>query len=170
MWDMDINLYYFIIIFIISFLPIAEVRGSIPLAFLWFRNNPNIFPLAIAIAIIGNLIIAPLVLPLLSLFEKKLINRYIHTKIGDLYLRIINRARRKSREVEKYGFLGLAIFVAIPIPGTGAWTASLIAHIIGMEKKKALASIELGVIGASLIVFSVIYLGIEILKKVFMLG
>jgi len=168
---MENDIYYLATIFMVSLLPTIEVRGSIPLAFLWFRNESNLFTISILIAVIGNLIIAPILIPLLSLFEKIFINsKYIPTKIKDLYLWLVNRARKKSKEIERYEFLGLTIFVALPIPGTGAWTASLIAHVMGMERRKALISIELGVLGASLIVFSIIYLGLEILKKIFMLG
>jgi len=170
---MENNVYYLAIVFIVSFLPISEVRGSIPLAFLWFRDNPNMLSISILIALIGNLSIAPLLLPLLSILEKYLINsksKYVSKKFKDLYLWIIDRARKKSSKLEKYEFLGLAIFVAIPFPGTGAWTASLIAHVIGMERMKALISIELGVIGAWSIVLLATYLGLEILKKIFMIG
>lgn len=114
---------------------------------------------------LGNLSIAPAVLYVLEHLE-----RFIFSYGGWLrriYEKALNLARRRSRRVEKYGILGLAVFVSIPLPATGAWTGSLIAYLLGLPKLKSLVSIEIGVITASAIVYTVTALGVELLKKLF---
>ncbi|MEM0006277.1 MAG: small multi-drug export protein, partial [Ignisphaera sp.] len=74
-----------------------------------------------------------------------------------------------ASKVNRYSIIGLAVFVAIPLPGTGAWTGSLVAYILGIDRRRALVAIELGVIGASLIVSLASILGIELVKRIFML-
>ena len=79
--------------------------------------------------------------------------------------RFVERARKKVKPaVEKYGYLGLAIFVAIPLPVTGAYTGVLGAFILGMNRKKAVFAVSLGVIIAGITVTTVTFLGIEALS------
>ncbi|MEM3998619.1 MAG: small multi-drug export protein [Ignisphaera sp.] len=157
-------------IFVLSFLPISEVRGGIPLAFFYFHEDFGKLALGIVVSVIGNLLVAPFVLYLLKYIDNFIRNyRLVPEKIRRAYIWVMDYVKRKSKSFEKYEMLGLAIFVAIPLPATGAWTASLIAFLIGMNRKKALISIEAGVIGASAIVAIVCLLGLEILKKLFLI-
>ncbi|MEM0026900.1 MAG: small multi-drug export protein [Ignisphaera sp.] len=158
------------IIFIMSFLPISEVRGGISLSFLYFHNDFGKLALGVTASIIGNLLVAPFVLYLLKYIDAFIRNsRLVPEKIRRAYTWVIKYAERKSKSFEKYEMLGLAIFVAIPLPATGAWTASLIAFLLGMNRKKALISIEAGVLGASAIVLIACLLGLAILKKLFLI-
>ena len=79
-------------------------------------------------------------------------------KLDGLITRLENKANSKSETVQKYAFWGLFIFVAIPLPGTGAWTGALIAAMLEMKLKKAFPSIALGVLTAGAIVTFVTYL------------
>jgi len=156
----------YIIVFVTSMAPVSEVRGAIPLARVLLPSD-NEFVLASIISVIGNLAIAPAVLYALGYLERTIIK---HCRVlGEVYERALGLARRRSRSVERYGLLGLTIFVAIPLPATGAWTGSLIAYLLGLSKTRSLLAIEVGVLIASLIVYTSVVLGLEILKKMFLI-
>ncbi len=132
---------------IIAMLPIIELRGSIPIAIGYFNIGPVE---SYVLSVIGNMIPVPFILWLLGPVERLI-------RATGLFEKTFNRfsdsaVRRTSRSIEAYEFLGLAVFVAIPLPITGAWTASLAAYILRMNKKDAIPSIFLGVIIAGVIV------------------
>ncbi|MCI4435748.1 MAG: small multi-drug export protein, partial [Ignisphaera sp.] len=85
------------------------------------------------------------------------------------YIKVLDYVQRKSKRFENYEVTALALFVGVPLPATGAWTGSLIAFLLGMDRRKALVAVELGVLIASIIVFAASYAGIAILKKIFYL-
>lgn len=133
------------VVFIVSALPVSELRGSIPLA-LSFG-----FPYAKAfwLSVLGNsLIIIPILLLLDSaskfLMRWTIFNRY--------FTWLFARTRKHSDSVEKYGAIGLAFFVAIPLPVTGAWTGCVAAYLFGIKFRHAFPSILLGVMCAGIIV------------------
>ena len=100
-------------------------------------------------AFLGVLILSlilPFALPLIDVLMLKLkLKRTFLQKFADLYLGYIERVRKKARPyIERWGFIGLAIFVAIPLPGTGVWTGSLAAYIFGMEKRKTIPALLIG--------------------------
>ena len=144
-------------IILLSMAPISELRGGIPLA-IASGTSPII---AFLIGTLANIAIIPLVYFFLSTINILLL------KIP-LYSRFFNNSVERSRKrihksIEKYGYLGLAVFVAIPLPFTGAYTGTLGAWALGMDKRKAFASIALGVIVAGIIVTLVSYYGINLL-------
>lgn len=150
------------ITFLISMVPVIELRGAIPYAYF---NDLDLW-LAIPVSIIGNLIPVPFII----IFIKKIFAwmRKISSKLDKLVTKLENRAYKKSETVQKHAFWGLFIFVAIPLPGTGAWTGALIAAMLNMRLKKALPSIALGVLTAGIIVFSVIQIfGWAVASKIF---
>ena len=127
----------------ITFLPGIELRGSIPIAILYYKENVL---LSFVIITLVNILLIPIVFLLwhyiLILAEKiPFIKRYIANIQG-----------RASRFIDKYGFLGLMLFVAIPLPGTGAYTGAFVAEIFEMNKKKAFIAVAMGVIIAGVIV------------------
>ena len=127
----------------ITFVPGIELRGSIPLGILQFKFSP----FKVFLVLTGfNILIIPLVF-LLWDFALYLAHRI---KFIDKYLR--NLDVRAKPVIEKYGLWGLVLFVAIPLPGTGAYTGAFIAEIFDMDKKKAFWSITLGVVIAGIIV------------------
>ncbi len=133
------------VVFIVSALPVSELRGGIPLA-LSFG-----FPYAKAywLSVLGNsLIIIPILLLLDS--TSKFLMRW--TIFNRFFTWLFARTRKHSDSVEKYGAIGLAIFVAIPLPVTGAWSGCVAAYLFGIKLRYAFPSILLGVISAGIIV------------------
>ena len=136
-----------LIVFIISLMPISELRGGLIAAALL---GLNVVP-AFIICLIGNLLPIPFILWLIT----PIFNWLKKTKhLSKLVDKIEKKALKKKDKIEKAEFFGLLFFVGIPLPGTGGWTGSLIAALIDMDKKKALCAITLGVILAGLIVGS----------------
>ncbi len=132
-----------ILVFIISLLPILELRGGLVAASLLGLDAFKSY----IICFIGNILPIPFILLLIeSIF--KLLKK---TKLKGLIIKLEDKANSKKGQIEKYGYLGLVLFVGIPLPGTGAWTGSLIAVMLGMDKKKSFVAILLGVLMASVI-------------------
>ena len=137
--------------FLISMVPVIELRGAIPIGV-----GAGLSPLvAIGVSIVGNLVPVPFII----IFIKKIFAwlRKVSQKLDGLVTRLEKRAEKKSETVQKYAFWGLFILVAIPLPGTGAWTGALVAAMLEMPLKKAFPAIALGVLGAAVIVSFVTY-------------
>jgi len=142
-----------LVVIIISALPILELRGALPVALNVFH-----FPwyYALPLAIIGNLLPVPIILLFLETISKWL------SKIGlfDRFLRwLFEHTRKRGKIVEKYEQIGLALFVAVPLPVTGAWTGSLVAVLFGLKFRHAFLSIFIGVCIAGVIVTCLSLLG-----------
>lgn len=132
------------LVFVISMLPIVELRGAIPVA---ASLDVNIFS-AYFISVIGNLLPVPFILFLI----RPIFNYLKKTKLfKPLVDKIEARTLSKADKVMKNAALGLFLFVAIPLPGTGAWTGALLAALLDMRAKYAFPSIVAGVIVAGLI-------------------
>lgn len=133
-----------VVIFIISMFPILELRGGLLAASL--LKVPILK--AIPICIFGNIIPIPFIL----FFIKKIFAWMKKFKIfRGLIERMENRAMSKSDRVTQYEFMGLVLFVGIPIPGTGAWMGSLIAALLEMDIKKAVVAELIGIAMATVI-------------------
>ena len=137
--------------FLIAMVPVIELRGAIPVA---TAEGVPLVP-AIVTAVIGNLIPVPFII----LFVRKVFAwmRGRNEKLNAFVTKIENRAMSKADSVQKYEFWGLALFVAIPLPGTGAWTGALIAALLDMKPGRAFLSVALGVVCAGFIVAFVSY-------------
>ena len=142
-----------LVVLVISALPLAELRGALPVAINLFH-----FPwhYALLLAIIGNLVPVPFLLLFLGAISRLL------SKIG-IFKRMLQwlfeRTRRRGKIVERYERIGLTLFVAIPLPITGAWTGSLVAVLFGLKFKHALLSIFIGISIAGAIVTCLCLLG-----------
>ena len=132
------------IVFIISMVPILELRGGLLAASVLNINITR----ALWICIIGNIIPVPFILLLIT----PIFNWLKQTKTFRPMV-----ALSKREQVEKYEFWGLVLFVGIPLPGTGAWTGSLLAALLGMKFKKAFPAVLLGIALASVIMSIVSY-------------
>lgn len=136
---------------LIAMAPVVELRGAIPIA------TAHGLPLgtAIAVAIVGNLIPVPFII----IFIRKILAwmRRRIPRIGGLVAKLEARAAKKSDVVLQYAFWGLFVLVAIPLPGTGAWTGALVAAMLDMRLKKAFPAIALGVVAAGIIVALLTY-------------
>ena len=138
------------LIFIISLLPILELRGRLLAASLLKVEYLTALP----ICVIGNILPIPFIL----LFIRKIFALLKKTKVfRPLVTRMENRAMGKSDRIKEYEFLGLLLFVGIPLPGTGAWTGSLIASLLQIDIKKSSIAILLGVALAAVIMSVVSY-------------
>lgn len=130
----------------ISMVPVIELRGAIPIAVAQGMDPWQ----AMVISIIGNMIPTPFII----LFIRKIF-KWMRTKsewLDGIVTKLENRADSKADRVRKYEKLGLYLFVAIPAPGTGAWTGALIAAMLDLRMRSALPMIFLGVCTAGLIV------------------
>lgn len=132
-----------IIIFIISLFPILELRGGMLAASILGVD----WKVAMPICIIGNILPIPFIL----FFIQKIFELMKNTRLSGIANKFENKAIEKSKNVFKYKNLGLFLFVAIPIPGTGAWMGALIASLFGIKIRQALLSITLGILTASVI-------------------
>ncbi|XCP86914.1 small multi-drug export protein [Roseburia hominis] len=141
-----------VVIFIISMIPILELRGGILAAGPAFLDIPTWR--AIPICLIGNLIPIPFILwlirPIFAWLRKTRLFRPMVEKLE-------KKAMSKSDQIEKYEFWGLVLFVGIPLPGTGAWTGALIASLLDIDWKKAFLAIVCGVLMASVIMYLLSY-------------
>jgi uncharacterized membrane protein len=133
-------------VFMTAMIPIVELRGAIPLG-INFYNLPWLK--TVLLAILGNILPVLPILILLDKITKLLCHFTIFKRFFDWLFR---RTRKKSALIERYELWGLLIFVAIPWPGTGAWTGSLAAFLLGLNTLKALAAICAGVVLAAIIV------------------
>jgi len=133
---------------LISMTPFVELRLSIPVAIGLYRMDPVY---AFVIAVIGNLIPVPFILVFLGKLERWLSGRYARWERFFNWLFGYTR-KRATESIRKYEMVGLALYVAIPLPVTGAWTGALIAYVFDLDLKRAFASITIGVLIAGVIV------------------
>lgn len=138
------------VIFIISMIPILELRGGLIAASL--LQVP--ITVAVPICIIGNVIPVPFIL----LFIRQIFKWFRNVPlIGGIIRRLEKRAMSKSDSIKQYEFWGLVFFVGVPLPGTGAWTGSLIAALLEVDFKKAILAVLLGIVIATVIMSIVSY-------------
>lgn len=147
--------------FAISMIPVIELRGAIP-----YGIAAGLEPwLACTLSVIGNFLPVPFIL----LFIRKILQwMKKYPRLGRIAEKLEARAENKSGKVRKSEIIGLCLFVAVPLPGTGAWTGALIAALMEMRLKRALPTILVGVFVAGMVVTMVMNLGIEALS--FFLG
>ena len=137
--------------FFVSMVPVIELRGAIPIG---VAAGLPIWE-AILISIIGNMVPVPFII----LFVKKIF-AWLRTKsdwLNSFVKKMEAKADKNKEKVTRYEFWGLFLFVAIPLPGTGAWTGALVAAFLDMKLKKAVPPIYLGILGAAVIVSFVTY-------------
>ncbi|MCI5914323.1 MAG: small multi-drug export protein [Oscillospiraceae bacterium] len=141
---------------LISMLPVVELRGGLPAGVA--LGLP--IPLSFAASLLGNMLPVPFVI----LFARPVFQwvRAHIPALGSFVTKLETRAYAKSKNVKKYEAWGLLIFVAIPLPGTGAWTGALIASVLNMRLKRAVPVIFLGVIIAGSIMTVLTY-GVSVL-------
>lgn len=129
-----------ILIFVISMLPVVELRGAIPVGIAMGLPTWESF----LISVFGNGLIGLILLLILPLFYN------VFTKIKPIRS-VFEKARSKGAEISDKGLLGLMIFVAVPLPGTGVWTGCIIAYLFGFPLFKSFWAVTLGMIIAGLI-------------------
>lgn len=140
-----------LITFFMAMVPVVELRGAIPAGVGLGLSIPEAFILAV----IGNLV----PIPVLILFTRRVF-AWLRTKsawLDSFVSKLEDKAEKNKEVVLKYEFWGLVLLVAIPLPGTGAWTGALVAAMMNMQLKRAMPAIILGVVIAGIIVTSITY-------------
>jgi len=135
-----------IMTFIVSMVPVIELRGAIPLGVL---NGLDVGT-AMIVSIIGNLVPVPFII----VFIRKIF-KWMQSKsetLAKVVHKMEEKADKKKDQVLRYEFWGLMILVAIPLPGTGAWTGALVAAMLDMKLTRAFPAIVLGVLVAGIVV------------------
>ncbi len=137
--------------FLISMAPVVELRGGLPYGIALGLD----YPLALATALLGNL----LPTPFLILYIRRILAWLRRRSAGwdRMVSSLEQRAHLKGRLVRRYQTLGLCILVAIPLPGTGAWTGALVAAFLGMRLREAVPAIFLGLCIAAAIMTAVTF-------------
>ncbi len=161
-------------VFICSMIPVVELRGAIPLG----AGFQVPWWLCYMLAVVGNMLPVPIIL----LFVKKVLTWMAGDEItifkktvrgsrvnffNKIARKLFAKAEKNRPKIEKYGFWGIAIFVAIPLPGTGAWTGSLVAALFDMKFWKSFLSALIGVMGAGVIMTLVSYGVFEAIARLF---
>ena len=138
------------IVFIISMVPILELRGGLVAAALLKIPVAK----AVMLCVIGNIIPVPFILGFITpIFNWLKRTRWIRPMIEKLEAKSMG----KSETIQKYEFIGLLLFVGIPLPGTGAWTGSLIASLLNVKFKKAFPAVICGILMATVIMCVISY-------------
>ena len=146
-----------ILAIILTLLPISELRGGMPVAINYaLKNNLSIFPIFLMI-LLFNILVIFFIFIFLDLFHKRLIKIKLYKRLFDFYIDNIIRKQvcKFQGKYSSYGFLALALFVGIPLPATGAWTGTILAWFLGLERKKSIIAISLGVLIAALVMLLV---------------
>ena len=133
-----------LIVFLISLMPIVELRGGLIAASLL-----GLSPLkSYIIAVMGNLLPVPFILWFINSILEYMRNSKRFKKVAKW---LDDKVEKHKKQIETYGFWGMVLFVGTPLPGTGAWTGCLIAAVLKMDRKKAFLAAFIGVIMASVI-------------------
>lgn len=136
-------------VFLVSMIPLIEERGGLILArMLGIPMWEGVFW-----CVIGNILPIPFILLLI----KKIIHWMADHHLSGVAEWLIRKAEKNKPKIDRYGFFGLMLFVGIPLPGTGAWTGSLVAALFDMDLKKASVSILLGIFLAAVIMTAISY-------------
>lgn len=149
-------------VFFCSMIPIIELRGAIPMGLAmgleWWQS--------FLISVAGNILPVPFIL----LFINKVL-KFMSTSKVKFFNKVANwlfaKVEKNRRKIEKYAFWGVTLFVAIPLPATGAWTGSLVAAVVDMKFWKALLCAFVGVVIAGLIVTIIAYGGVAAIAGLF---
>jgi len=149
-------------VFFCSMIPIIELRGAIPMG--WAFGLP--WWQTYIIAVLGNLLPVPFILLFINTIIKWMSNSKI--KFFNKFANwLLQKAEKNRAKIEKYAFWGVALFVAVPLPVTGAWTGSLVSAVINMKFWKALLSALIGIMIAGVIMTVIFYGGIDGLIALF---
>ena len=156
---------HYLIVFLISMVPLIELRGAIPYAVGFIQAGvPLSLPLCYVIAILGNMVPVPLIF----FFARKVLEwGKDKPVIGKFFTFCLEKGEKGGKKLQaKAGrglFVALLLFVGIPLPGTGAWTGTLAASILDMDFKSTIIAVILGVLLAGVIMMTLSYFGLAYL-------
>ncbi len=136
----------FLFTLLVSMVPVVELRGGIPFGVAMGLSVPK----AYLAAVIGNMIPVPIIIVYIRRIFQWM--RRHMPRLDSMVDKLEKKAHEKGREIARYEIFGLLLFVAIPLPGTGAWTGSLAAAFLDMRLKKAIPTIAAGVLIAGVLI------------------
>ena len=145
----DLGAYF--VTLIVSMIPVIELRGAIPLGVGLGLSHFD----AMWVSMLGNMLPVPFIILFIRPIFKWMTKR--SERLGRLVSKLEAKAEGKWDRIHRFQFFGLAVFVGIPLPGTGAWTGALIAAVMDMRMSRALPSILLGVVIAGFLVTGITY-------------
>ena len=151
----------FIFTLLVSMIPVVELRGGIPFGVVTL-DLP--YPVAFVAAVIGNILPAPFIIVYIRRIFQWMRQRL--PRLDGMVDALERKAHLKGDKVNRYKYLGLLLFVGIPLPGTGAWTVALAAAFLDMPLRKAIPSIVLGVILAGCIMTALTFVGVDLFTAV----
>jgi len=138
---------------ILTLLPISELRVGLPVALLYAREENIPIALVFSLIILLNILLVFFVFYFLDHIHGFLMRIKLYQKLFDLYLRRLQKRINKFElRYSAQGFLALALFVAVPLPGTGAWSGCLLAWLLGLERKNSILAISIGVVAAGILI------------------
>jgi len=138
---------------ILTIMPISELRGGLPVIIDYcLKNNLSIWPYFVIVVLLNSIIILLIFFFLDFLHDKMMIFAGYRRVIGKIIERTRKKAEKVQSKIDQLGYLALMIFVAVPLPGTGAWTGSIIAWILGLNRLKSVIAITVGVVIAGFLV------------------
>lgn len=146
----------FIFTLLVSMIPVIELRGGIPFGIA--LGLP--YPVAFCAAVLGNLLPVPFIIIYIRRVFQWLRTHF--PRLDGVVDALERKAHLKGNKVSRYKYLGLMLFVGIPLPGTGAWTGALAAAFLDMPLRKAIPSILLGVLMAGGIMAGLTHLGVNV--------
>lgn len=148
---MDLRLLYAIIL---TLMPISELRLGMPLAIRYALDKNISLGLIFLLIVLVNIILIFFILYFLDHLHGFLLNNKSYRNSFEFFLKKFQKKIDKfEKKYETLGFLALTFFVAVPLPGTGAWGGSLISWLLGLERKKSILAISIGVIISGIIIF-----------------
>ncbi len=140
----------YLAVLIVSMLPVVELRGAIPFGISLGMDWKTVY----FISVIGNIVPIPFII----LFFRPIIEYFEKTKLfGKLAAKLKNRTAKKIKNANKFKMLSLFLFVAVPLPGTGAWTGAAIAALMKLRIKDSVPAILAGVMVAGVLMIGLSY-------------
>ena len=138
---------------LLTLLPISELRGGLPIVIHWaLKNNYSVFPYFFLVVGL-NVIMIFLIILFLDYLHEEFMKIKIYRKVIEKYLeKVRKKADKIEKKIDNVGFIALCLFVAIPFPGTGAWTGSFVSWVLGLNRKKSIIAIGAGVLIAGVLI------------------
>ncbi|GBE19985.1 putative small multi-drug export protein [archaeon BMS3Abin17] len=147
---MDLKLLYALIL---TIMPVTELRVGLPLAILYAIENNISIALIFSLVLLLNILVIFFIFYFLDNLHHIFMNSEYYRRIFEAYLkRFRKRVDKFEKKHESLGFLALILFVAVPLPGTGAWTGCLVSWLLGLNRKKSILSIAIGVTIAGILI------------------
>lgn len=150
---------------LLSISPISELRGGIPyILALSELNAVNLFVLPL-ICILANILIVLPIFFFLDFLHHRFLSIKVYKKLFDFFIAgIQKKAKKLEPKINKYGYIALALFVAVPLPVTGAWTGTIISWLLGLDRKKSFVAISAGVLIAGIVVTLITLAGLGVFR------